>query len=326
MNCRAKLHAVTCWSGWTALGLGMAMLTSSRGFASEPAGSVEDARAASEAALAKMVQEDGYGLPRDKDLIRVKPPFASRRMEYYYWAYPSQASAIPEGPSAMVFRWNNKGRLRTPGMNFSGDPTTTGYTLVGILDSLCGIKSQEIEGPSDLLAAPCSGDWVVREGASNDELVNQLATILREQLALPVRMEFREAEREVYVASGQYKWAPLASQSQQTAPDDSTKSDQIEIYGKQIVPDSGAGGGCGNFEKFLDWLGRWINAPVVSDVRQPPAHQLCWHLHERSPSTLQTLGEDHAPSLVLANISAQTGLTFKAETRRVRILFVERTE
>jgi hypothetical protein len=34
--------------------------------------------------------------------------------------------------------------------------------------------------------------------------------------------------------------------------------------------------------------------------------------------------EDHDPKLVLANITAQTGLSFRKETRPVRILFVSR--
>jgi Protein of unknown function (DUF3738) len=81
-----------------------------------------------------------------------------------------------------------------------------------------------------------------------------------------------------------------------------------------------------DFEEFLGWLGRWIGTPIVSEVDLKPTNQVSWHLHERSPSTEQTRSEDHDPTLVLGNITLQTGLTFTLEKRPVRILFVERTQ
>ncbi|HEY3393885.1 MAG TPA: hypothetical protein VGK58_14330, partial [Lacipirellulaceae bacterium] len=97
-------------------------------------------------------------------------------------------------------------------------------------------------------------------------------------------------------------------------------------FGTDLVPNSGAGGGTGEFEEFLGWLGRWIGTPIVSEVDLKPTNQVSWHLHERSPSTEQTRSEDHDAILVLGNITLQTGLTFTLEKRPVRILFVERVQ
>jgi hypothetical protein len=93
-----------------------------------------------------------------------------------------------------------------------------------------------------------------------------------------------------------------------------------------LVPNSGAGGGFGEFDEFLNWLGRWVGTPIVTEVDAPPKNKLTWRLHERSPSTDRTRNQDHDAILVLGNVTRQTGITFSKEERPVRILFVERAE
>jgi hypothetical protein len=46
--------------------------------------------------------------------------------------------------------------------------------------------------------------------------------------------------------------------------------------------------------------------------------------HERSPDTAtpEEKAADHDPEKVLANMSEQTGLTFKKEKRRVEVLYI----
>ena len=50
-----------------------------------------------------------------------------------------------------------------------------------------------------------------------------------------------------------------------------------------------------------------------------------WRYHKRSPFTEKERQEDMDPDGVLKHLSEQTGLTFKEENRKVRVLFVERT-
>jgi hypothetical protein len=197
---------------------------------------------------------------------------------------------------------------------------------LGLADAIQGIKSQQIQGPPDLLSASLPGDWVSRPRLSDDIFARELQAILQQDLKLPIRLEFRTHVREVYVATGRYRFVPLQGQRGQTQLHMEQKSEtmsEVQIFGKQLVPNSGAGGGSGDFGEFLSWLGRWIEMPIFDDVRQPP-RQIAWALHQQSPMTALTTKQDHDPALVLHNIEAQTGLHFTAELRPVKSLFVER--
>ena len=278
--------------------------------------------------LARMASEHGYDLAPERVLRRVPPPFDPIRMEYYRTGHPSQAEAIQRGPSAMSFKWTN-GELKNWGMMFSGDPATTGYDVSDILDVLFKVKSQSIEGPVELLEARVPGDWVFRAGADESALLMEFQSILQNELSIPARLEFREVPRQVYVARGDYKLTPLPNHTGKDSlhlESETLETDEIEIFGTTLVPNSGAGGGTGEFTEFLSWLGNWIGTPILSEADTLPKNQLTWNLHERSPSTNQSRMEDRDALLVLGNITQQTGITFTKEERSVRILFVERVE
>jgi Leucine-rich repeat (LRR) protein len=279
--------------------------------------------------LAQMVKEAGYALPADRDLLRVPPPFSPLRAEYYRVGHPHQADSIPTGASAMVFHWE-KNSLRNWGMTFSVSvPPGAGYNLTGLVDGLLGIKDQMIDVPADLLEEQIPGDWVIRPRVADEQIIRQLDAILQNELSLKLHMEFRQVPRRVYVARGNYRLTPLPGNSGKdtTSYEDKTvETDRIEIFSKHLIPDSGSGGGTGKFDEFLDWLGQWVGAPIVSEVGTRPKGEVTWRLHGRSPFTKEMRAEDRDASQVLANITAQTGLTFKEETRSVKILFVESTK
>ncbi len=272
--------------------------------------------------LASMAKDNGYGLAPGENVKRIAPPFPPIRMEYYRIGHSGQADLEPNGPQSMLFG-SKDGRLEWRGMKFgSGDCDS----LSGVLSSVAQLKTQMVDGPDDLLATNISGDWVIREGLASDQAVKDLEAILQKELSLPIKLEFREVERPVYVARGMYHHTPLPGQPAKEKlylTDETIETDPIEIFGKQLVPNSGSGGGTGNYREFLDWLGRWISTPILSEVESQPKNQISWRLHGQSPQTAQTRDEDHAPQLVLPNITAQTGLTFSQETRPVKILFVE---
>lgn len=275
--------------------------------------------------LADLADNHGYGLRPDEMIRRIAPPFAPLRMTYYRIAHPTQARAISDGPTAMSFQWDGV-RLHSLGMTFAGDEK--GYSLSGVLDALLGIKRHEVEGPSDLLKTRLPGDWVVRGGIPEAVAIAHLEKALRNDIGLPVRLEFRIVERNVYVARGHYRFTPLPGQPSEDTihyTDATAAADPVQIFGKELVAGSG-GGGTGNFAEFLQWLGRWIGTPIADAVAEPPHRLLSWQLHERSPSNAGTRREDHDAELVLKNVTAQTSLRFAQESRPVKLLFVERTE
>ena len=116
---------------------------------------------------------------------------------------------------------------------------------------------------------------------------------------------------------GAYRHSPLKDR----APN------EIEIYGKQVVPGGGgAGGGTGEFSTFLKWVGEWIGRPVVSEVEAPPKGQITWYYNQRDLSTEQTRREDHDEALVLQHLQEQMGLTYTRERKPIRVLFVEQAK
>jgi len=119
------------------------------------------------------------------------------------------------------------------------------------------------------------------------------------------------------VARGRYRHSPVAGRSK----------NQVEIYGKQIVPnDGGAGRGGGKFPEFLKWVAEWIERPVVSEVETPPQEEIEWFCNARSPFTEQMRREDHDEALVLKHLQEQTGLSFTREKKPIRVLFIERAK
>jgi hypothetical protein len=259
--------------------------------------------------LAAMASDHGYGLAKGQDVCRVAPPFEPIRKRYYRAGHRDQSKAIPRGPTAFTFRWKDE-QLQCWGMMFGG--ADGGYRLSAVIDTLVNIKSQFLEGPADLLNLEIPGDWVVRVGASEKQVIEQIEMILRDDMSLPVRLQLREVERQVYVASGTFVQKPL--------PGRPANDTTIEIYAKELVTDGSGGGGGGDFNAFLDWLGRWIATPIVSELKGPPPPRLRWHDNHDKGAQAQ----DHDPKLVLPNIAAQTSLTFSEEKRRVKILHIER--
>jgi RNA polymerase sigma factor (sigma-70 family) len=267
-------------------------------------------RPAAKSTVEKMTEL--YALPKGEVLKHVPEPFPPVRMEYYTQQFADQAKLIPSGPTVMTFRWED-GKLRNWTMTFNGP--NHGTALAGLL-GLAGIYPQETEGDAGLLKESITGDWVVRQDTPAAKVVPRLEEILRKDCKLPIRLTLKEVERKVLVAQGKYRLRTLPGYNE---------DDGIQVYGKQLVPNSGAGGGSGTFRDFLENVGAYIGRRMVGDAEETPAH-LSWHYHMRGPATAEEHKEDTAPEGVLKHLGEQTGLTFKEETRKVRVLFVERTE
>ena len=278
-------------------------------------------REASEPILAEMAEKHGYRMEADQVIRRIAPPFPELRVTYYKVGHPTQARAIRTPADAMVFAWNGE-RLTGRGMTFG-----SGYAIAGVIDHALKIKSQDIEGPAEFLSQRLEGDWVIRPDSPEDKVIEQLQTILQKEFHLPVQLAFVKRVRTVYVARGKYEYTPV--KREESDPNSTARQpaqiDEIQIYGKTLGS-NGAGGGTGDFKEFLGWVGRWIEMPLINEVKEPPEKQVGWTLNQRSPFTEIEYKEDHDPETVLKNVAAQTGLTFKKEYRAIRRLVIEPLE
>jgi hypothetical protein len=261
-----------------------------------------------EKAVAKLTKL--YALQEGEVLKRIAPPFSPVRMEYYRQEYEGQAKAIPAGPTVMSFRWKN-GKLNNWGMTFGGDD---GTGLPTLLEWLTDLYPQDLEGDEGLLKEQITGDFIVREGTPADKVLPRLEEILRRECKLPVKLTLKDVERKVIVLRGTYRPMPLAGYDK----------DDVQLYGKDLVPNSGAGGGSGTFREFLQAAGSFMGRRLVAEVEGAPK-KIGWRYHKRSPFTEQEAKEDTDPDGVLKHLGEQTGFTFKEENRQVRVLFVERT-
>jgi hypothetical protein len=255
---------------------------------------------------------EAYDLEPGQILKRVPPPRPEGVRLWWKQKYPNHGNQ-PHQFGAMVFRWRDPDQLE----NWGGT-TGDGYSLRQLLRYLeTDIYPVEIDGDLKLLDTRVTGDWVFRDGVDDERMVHSLEVIIQRVLRLRISLTFRQVERDVVVARGQYRHSPLKGRAK----------NQVEIYGKQLVPGGGgAGGGTGKFSEFLKWVGEWIDRPVVSDVETPPKEQITWFYNARSPFTEQMRREDHDEALVLQHLHEQMGLTFTRERRPIRILFIERAK
>ncbi len=240
-----------------------------------------------------------YTLPDGGVLKRIGPPFPRSRAVY--------VSRNRFGISGLqYFRWRD-GQLHKHGATSS-----TRAPLTSVLRMLTKIDRPDIDGDAELLKTPVTGDFIVRDGASQEQIINGLQEILTDACDLPVRMRLMDAPRPVLVARGAYQFKPATGGS----------PDQIEVYARtpRTTRSRGDESRRGDLDAFLEWMGRFLNRRMASGVENPPTEVLRWHTNRLRPPWDPVAEWEQ----VLEHVTEQTGLTFHEETRRVRVLLVER--
>jgi len=277
-----------------------------------------------------LAKDSGYRLREDEDLRRMPPPFPTARDELIGEVFRRDIFEIshrlpdPRTPAALAFGWSGEGLHYKSGM--FPFPPKNGVALSMILEQVLGIRRNQVEGDDNLIdKSVIAGDWIVRQGASPEQTIQQLATILKDQLDLPIGLEFAEVERPVYVISGTYRYTPydVPEKDQPAAfAHHHLTHDMIKIFGAEIFVRHNEGSYEGSYDEFVEALAEWIRMPIVSEVKQPPSRPLLWTPYEHT--TEPDARADHDPEAVLATIAAQTGLHFDKQSRKVKILFVRR--
>jgi hypothetical protein len=188
--------------------------------------------------------------------------------------------------------------------------------LINLVGMLTGFPPQDVEGPEDLVQTKIRADWIVRAGASAEEVIAALNPILRQQCKLPVRLAIGEKEREIVVARGRFRPRPLIEGRV-----------AIELYGATLTL-GGGNEGCGGLTEFLSAAGGFIEPRrhIVDEVEGRPEGDITWHMNFRTPFDEKTKREERGEEVVLRHISEQTGLSFSVERRKISILSVERSE
>ena len=250
----------------------------------------------------QMLFEQLYALGDGQVLRRVGPPFPPQRTDYLLFSHGS---------------WALRGNIL---FWFDGKPAVHGYSggdklnLGEALNFVAGLKSYEIEGPPDLLKLDVSGDWIARKGAAPIRLVPALEKIVRDDLKQPIRIELTNVERLVLVAHGRYQYKPLTEQ---------TNDGAIHLCVEPSASQSRfSGGGSGDLQEMLAWLGDRSNRGIVNEAEAPVRLQLRWRDHLASHVAdlrSNTQAGEEKWKAVLDNLTKQTGLQFHYVRRQVPI-------
>lgn len=246
-----------------------------------------------------------YRLDDDQVLKRIAPPFLPERDDYYRSREPAQVKAAGL-PDFIAFHWNGKLIQRSAG--FSNGKGI--YPLSGLLCD-CGLASYEFEGPKDLLDANIAGDWLIREGARRDAVLQALSDTLKDDLGRDIRFAKGQVEREVIVARGQYAFHPI--------PGNQLDPRNIHVYAENLDQRTG---GYGGFNGFLEDLGKGVGLRVIDEPKTPLSVTAGWSIHSDARSVGSFSAEPAKLSKILDNLSKQTSLTFTVEKRLVDVWFV----
>jgi hypothetical protein len=135
--------------------------------------------------------------------------------------------------------------------------------------------------------------------------------ILRKDCELPLRLRLVPQDRDVIVATGKFRFTPIGQEK------------HVVIYGK-VFGEREGGGGSGNLDQFLRFLGAHIGEQIVNEAEGPEHGAFAWR--ERHQPFREDVKEDRDEDSVLRHVSEQTGLTFTKEKRSVPVVVVDRAE
>jgi hypothetical protein len=256
---------------------------------------------------------EAYRLAPGQNLKRVPPPRPAG-IRFWYGPTDRKGRGRLTTARAMVLGWRDPDRLEIWADLFGREQ---GWAIRELSRWMrMGIDPLEVEGDPELLTSEVSGDWIVREGISAEELIRPLEAILQRTLRRRITLALHRVERDVMVARGRYRPAPLPGHDRV----------EVEIYARRLNLGDGGDRHWENFPGLLDKLALWIGRRIINEVESPPNELLLCRWNERRPSTEQTRREDHDETPVLKHLEEQSGLTFTRERRPIRILFVERPE
>jgi len=255
-----------------------------------------------------------YGLEEGELLRRVSGRHILEREDFFFlqftrWGHFNvPTSMMPRPPESATLIWNEEKKQVDGGMQ-------PGHRRLVDLLRYLGFEEREFVGATQLLERRIPGDWIKRPSAKREDLLAALQRILNEELKSPARFVPDEVERDVLVATGSFGLRPLGSEY--------GKFD-IQLYVESPDPpgDIRGGGGGGNLDCFLDYVGRFARVRIVNRADAAQLGKITWRQHSSARSG--RLRAD--PALfqrLLENVAKQTSLQFAKERQRERVWLVE---
>jgi RNA polymerase sigma factor (sigma-70 family) len=298
-----------------AVGVAAAVMTPASRSVATPAAPAPGWPASPQAPSAKTPKdalERTYVLDAGEDLKCFKPPRDARI------AHSEGEGLVNTNENADIFfRWRDGKRKWA--MTFGSG---RGPELRSVFAPILGLEDQEVEGDPDLLRFPMKADFLVRDGVPPRGLLKPLEEILLRDFDMPARLTLSEEVRDTIVMRGRYAFHPASQQARDAAA--LANPDRIEVYAHEVGDPRFPGNDnvvTGWFASFPGLLAGHIGLRVIDETEAPPRSPLAFHITgSRLPEPIGA--EEREPTL--KHLTEQTGLTFRAERRKVRVLRVDR--
>lgn len=261
--------------------------------------------------------EKDYALGEKEVIKRIPPPYSAGRLAYYRANMSKQqVEAMPDGPSAFYFEWHDK-QLQLKQSHFANPDLS--IPLDRCLSMLCRIPPERVQGDPAVMQQQLSGDFIVRSDASQEEIIAALQPILDTALKTPVVLDLDETEVEVYVARGTFKLSNRVKSNQNVVVIESSGYQTAKSIEEAVKPGLAPRF---DFQRTLEEIGKSIGVPVVSEIETPPKEKiLCVAIRQIPINELNTRTFDIQAAL--DSLTAQTGLTFTKEKRKILTLTVK---
>ena len=264
-----------------------------------------------------------YRLDSKTQVVKyIKPPFVAGRIIDRKYRWKDRFGNADHGKDGMyvycyVFH-ERDGKLEPPG-NFAAasyfpDPKDDGGDLVDLIPMLISVSRYSMDDPEKLLRKRITGDFVVRAGTPDEELLVALGPLIKREFGISVKLVQHEVEAPIVVVRGKIK------------PPFVIKPDTpLELYAATLQPGKGDVQQ-GTYQEFLTDVGRFIEPTrlVYSEVENPPNGKISWHRNCCTAVDEKARLEDRDVRLVLDHLEDQTGLTFARESRKYQKIRVER--
>ena len=252
--------------------------------------------------------EEVYGLKGQAVRCVSSPPF-NVRSAFMLQEDPSLNNQRTQLPGAMIVTWRN------------GKPDLSGwngwYTIHNLIERIWLTPGWQLEGDPSLMSLRLSGDIVVDRGATPEQLRAGIEKLAREQLGEKLTLAWKEVERPVIVLKGTWKYSPVEPKNWDPARD---PRPMLEMYVEGITNHEGAGRG--SIADTANAIADEIEQRVVIECDGAPKE--VW-LHSNSlGGEKPEISPIRNPDVIIRHIEEQTGLKASKETRKVRVLFLER--
>jgi uncharacterized protein (TIGR03067 family) len=262
-----------------------------------------------------------YALKDGEVLKRIATPYPECREKVFDEKGKGEQLPLDTDTTYLFYRYQNN-RTVLAWSNYYGrlapakpPPASLAFILEGCLH----FPLQHVVAPGNMLATNIEGELVFRSGTAPEQWVPALDKILRTECGLPMKLTLKEIEKDVMVLSGDYQFKPRKGQVKGVL--DLTPGEPAKSW---------KGYGTGTFDEFVTFLNQFANRHIVSEVNNPPKDRLSWWHPSNGTKTdatgRNTMTDAPESDVIFKLVAEQTGLTFTAAKRKVRVLAVEKTD